>query len=299
MAIKGLLLRLEDYREHASAAEKKLVEMLVNDPDQVIGRSIHQLAEQIYASPATIIRLCKKLGCRGYREFQQILVYETALLKDSREISMREIIPTTSTEDIIQKVTQKNVEALEISKRLVEPGLIDQCVKLLDGCRMVQLFGLGSSLLVARDFYLKLLRVEKLCNICDDWHSQLLAARTMRPEDLAVVISYSGMTEEMVTCARTAKKNGAKLLVITRASDSKLAESADCVLPVAATELIMRSGAMSSRISQLNMIDILYVAYVNQHYERCMQRFPKTHIEKDNKEQKNAEFNDVDDGEQK
>ena len=118
MAIKGLLLRLEDYQKHASAAEKKLLELLTGHPDQVIGKSIYQLAELTYASPATIIRLCKKLGCRGYREFQQTLVYETALLKDSREISMRDIIPTASTEDIIHKVTQKNVEALEISRPL-------------------------------------------------------------------------------------------------------------------------------------------------------------------------------------
>lgn len=284
MAIKGLLLRLEDYRKHASAAEKKLLEILCRDPDQVIGMSVYQLAELTYASPATIIRLCKKLGCKGYREFQQVLVYETALLKDSREVSMQDILPTASTEDIIHKVTQKNVEALEISRRLVEAELVDQCVRLIDESRTVQLFGLGSSLLVARDLYLKLLRVEKICNICDDWHSQLLSARTMQEDDLGIVISYSGMTEEMITCARTAKKNGARLIVITRASDSKLAELADCVLRVAATELIVRSGAMSSRISQLNMIDILYVAYVNQHYDRCMQRFPKTHIEKNDEE---------------
>ena len=284
MAIKGLLLRLEDYQKHASAAEKKLLELLTGHPDQVIGKSIYQLAELTYASPATIIRLCKKLGCSGYREFQQTLVYETALLKDSREVSMRDIIPTASTEDIIHKVTQKNVEALEISRRLVEAELVDRCVKLIDECRTVQLFGLGSSLLVARYLYLKLLRVEKSCNICDDWHSQLLSARTMQENDLAIVISYSGMTEEMITCAGTAKKNGAKVIVITRASDSRLAEMADCVLHVAATELIVRSGAMSSRISQLNMIDILYVAYVNQHYDRCMQRFPKTHIDKEDKE---------------
>ena len=151
---------------------------------------------------------------------------------------------------------------------------------MIEESRIIQLFGLGSSLLVARDLYLKLIRVEKLCNICDDWHAQLLAARTMRKGDLGIVISYSGLTEEMITCARAAKANGARIIVLTRAADSKLAAEADCVLAVAATELILRSGAMSSRISQLNMVDILYVAYVNKHYESCMRSFPKTHIQK-------------------
>ena len=66
---KGMLLELEEYRKDASAAEKKLIDMLLKNPDQVIGKSIHQLSEMVYASPATIIRLCKKLGCSGYREF--------------------------------------------------------------------------------------------------------------------------------------------------------------------------------------------------------------------------------------
>ncbi len=63
---------------------------------------------------------------------------------------------------------------------------------------------------------------------------------------------------------KEAKANGAKVIAITRAVESKLAAEADYVLPVAATELIHRSGAMSSRISQLNVVDVLFTAYVNR-----------------------------------
>ena len=113
MAAKGLLLRLKDYQVKASAAEKNAVTIILNHPDRVIGKSIHEFADLAYASPATIIRLCRKLGCAGYRDFQHALVYENALFKDSREISVQEIIPTPPTEDIIQKVTRKNIESLE------------------------------------------------------------------------------------------------------------------------------------------------------------------------------------------
>ena len=39
---------------------------------------------------------------------------------------------------------------------------------------------------------------------------------------------------------------------------------------------------MSSRLSQLNVIDILYAAYINQNYEQCMKKFVKNYIEKEN-----------------
>ncbi|MBR5636943.1 MAG: SIS domain-containing protein, partial [Pseudobutyrivibrio sp.] len=139
------------------------------------------------------------------------------------------------------------------------------------------------SLLVARDFYLKLIRIGKMVNISDDLHSQILYSSTMTKDDLAVVISYSGLTEEMITCAQNAKEKGAKVIAITRSSGSKLGRYADVILEVAATELIVRSGAMSSRISQLNMIDILYVSYVNRHYDELYSSFAKTQIKKEDK----------------
>lgn len=46
------------------------------------------------------------------------------------------------------------------------------------------------------------------------------------------------------------------------------------------TEMILRSGAMSSRISQLNIIDILYTAYINRNYDACVKKFADNYIEK-------------------
>ena len=43
---------------------------------------------------------------------------------------------------------------------------------------------------------------------------------------------------------------------------------------------LFRSAAMSSRISQLNIIDILYTAYANRQYEYSLKQLRKTHIKK-------------------
>ncbi len=278
--MKGLLVRIEDYVLNAGEAEKELINRLQKNPETVLHKSVKVLAKETYTSPATIVRLCKKLGCCGYRDFQNTLAYEVALFRESREIAFQKITQKDTVEDIIYKVTKKNIESLETTRKLIEPKIVTECVKLLESSRSVTLFGLGTSLLVARDLYLKLLRADVICNICDDWHAQLLTARNLRKNDLAVVISYSGLTEEMLECAREAKANGAKVIAITRAVESKLAEKADFVVPVAATELIHRSGAMSSRISQLNVVDILFTAYVNRNYEFCMRQFGRTHIQK-------------------
>ena len=277
---KELFVKLENYKGYASPAEKDFIQKLQKNPEKFVGKNLKEISDMTFASQATVYRLCRKLGFGGFKEFQQALIFEIAIMHESAKASMKDILPGLSTEEIIRQVTMKNLDSLEMSRKLVNGEDIDKCIELIDNAKNINLFGVGSSLLVARDFYLKLIRVGKLCNICDDLHAQILYAKTMTPDDIAIVVSYSGLTEEMIECAKTAKENGAKVIAITRSSGSRLGKHADVVLGVAATELTVRSGAMSSRISQLNMVDILYVTYIDKHYEELHDSFAKTQISK-------------------
>lgn len=276
-----LLIRLKEYVNYASTAESNLAHYITEDPQAVIGKSIHELARLTYTSPSTIVRFCRKMGFQGYREFQQGLMYETALYHESRDVALQDITPKDSTRNVIRKVTSKNVESLRITEKLLDPKVVDACVELLTQCRLVALFGLGASLLAAQDLQLKLLRVDKLCYLAEDWHSQLLYARNLHPDDLAIAFSYSGMTKETIACAKVAKQQGARVITVTRGECSTdLVKYADYALPVGSTEMILHSGAMSSRISQLNIIDILYTAYINRNYDACVKKFADNYIEK-------------------
>ena len=278
-----LFIRLKEYGRYASTAEKNVVDFILDHPQEVMGKTVHELASITYTSASTIVRFCRKMGFHGYKEFQQGLVYEFAMSQGSVNVALQDISPRDSTTDVIRKVTQKNVDSLRITEKLLNSETIDACVQLLSQSRVINLFGIGASLLAAKDLQLKLLRVDKFCNMSDDWHSQFLYAKNMGPDDVAVIISYSGLTREMITCAKAAKKNGAKVIAITRGdSNSELIKYANYTLGVGSTEFIVRSGAMSSRLSQLNVIDILYAAYINQNYEQCMKKFVKNYIEKEN-----------------
>ena len=294
--MKSVVVRLSEYSKQASGAEKGIVEYLLQNPTLIVDKTIHQLANETFTSASSVVRLIKKLGFKGYREFYQSLVYEVALIdRDLREKS-KEITHEDNLEMIVEKVTAKNVLSLENTKKLLDYDVLNECVDMLLNCKTINLFGIGASLLVARDAYLKFLRINKAVILNDDWHSQLLQARNMSKEDIAIAISYSGMTEEVLRCVATAKEKGAKIIAITRYENNPLSQIADFTLSVSATEFIFRSGAMSSRISQLNIIDILYAAYVNHRYSESLQQLQKTHIVKpyqeidvQSKEAKNTE----------
>ena len=254
---------------------------LLEDPEAIAGLSIHELAELGFASPSTVSRLCRKLGLRGYRDFQRQLIYDLALLRESERSMIDDLHPTDTTAQTAAKVVKGNIDALTLTEKLNDASVFDACVDLMAEARAINLFGMGASLLSARDLHYKLLRIGVVCNLIDDWHGQLLYASNSGPGDVAIAISYSGSTREVNTCVSKAKERGAHIIAITGSGfDSALASLADEVLLVASTEPLMRSAATASRIGQLGVIDILFKSFVNRDYERYAEILERNQIHK-------------------
>lgn len=269
MSSRGLLPRIRELKHGASPAMRSLAEDVARDPRAASTCSIRALADASHTSPSTVVRFCRKLGCAGYKEFQRELVFELASTSDVNDVALEDIVPGDEAERVLRKVMLSNTRSMEATARLIDLHALEECVRLIDRCRVVDLYGVGASLLVARDLEQKLARVDKECHVYEDLHSQLLSVRNIHADDLAIVFSYSGLTREMLDIARKARRRGATVVAVTRAMGGQLAEEADLVLGVASSEPLVRSGAMSSRLSQLLVVDALYALYVTRNYERC------------------------------
>lgn len=280
--MKNPLIRLREIRNFVGNAERTVAEYLLQNPNEVMECNIRELAAKIYVSPSTIVRLCKKTGFDGYRDFRQAVIYELALQQNNKDITPNDVGKEDSLEKIIEKITYRNIASLEETLNILDIEKFKQCVELIYSCRHLLVFGIGASQCVAKDAYLKFLRVNKICFVNEDYHSQLVMAQNAKAEDLAIIISYSGETEEMIKCMEYLKQNQTPMIAITRLAPSAIDALATYSLYTSSSESLYRSGAISSRITQLNMIDILYTAYTNMNYEECLERFSTTHIVKPN-----------------
>lgn len=281
MEQRDVIALLKENRDSATVTERNVIDYVLSNPDDVMGMSIHELADASFVSASTVSRMCRRLGLSGFRQFQRSLVFELARRRDSERTAIEDVSPKDSIRQTILKVTGRNIESLAITEKLNDPDTIEACVDLMSNAETINLFGMGSSLLSARDLYYKLIRANVRCNINDDWHVQLVNATNMGEGDLAIAFSYSGLTHEVIECSRRAKKRGARLIAITRTGhDSEFVRLADQTLYVASTESIFRSSASASMISQLDIVDILFMAYVNKNYDRCSEWFERNYIER-------------------
>lgn len=269
--MKSALLRLRERRDSMSATERAVSDYVLEHQGEAVELSVHQLAEKTFASPSTVIRMCQRVGFSGYKDFRQAVACEVAVHCLNQGKERREITWSDSLDDIVDKVTYQNIMSLENTKNLVDTRILQSCVDLLASARTVLLFGLGASLYAARDLNMKLLRLNKPCVTNDDWRSQLLQARNATERDLAIVVSDSGETAEFVRCINVLRENRTPIVAITRRDSSPVAELADYCLYTADGGSAVQPGAMSARLSQLNIIDILFTAYANSRCEDGME----------------------------
>ena len=264
-----------------SGTEATIAKYICAHPEEAAHMTVRELADRTYSSPSSVVRLCRFVGFDGYKEFRQELLLDVHSLGDTGSHEEAELDGTATIPEIIDSITARNIQCLEDTRYLLRAEEVAACVELLRKARSILLFGIGASLCVARDAYLKFLRVDKPCVINDDWHSQLLQARNATAEDVGIVFSYSGQTAEMVECIQAMKENGTPVIAVTRSAPSPVAKLADYRLHTATNELTFRMGALSSRIAQLNVLDILYASFVNAEYDYCTKRFVRTHIFKE------------------
>ena len=66
-----------------SSSEKTIAKYILDNGEDILNLSVKELAKQTYTSPATIVRLCRKLGLNGYGDFK--IKYSAELQFDKKK----------------------------------------------------------------------------------------------------------------------------------------------------------------------------------------------------------------------
>jgi DNA-binding MurR/RpiR family transcriptional regulator len=263
------LTNIKSIYNQFTKTEKKVADFILQDPKKVLFMSITDLADACHVGDTTVFRFCKTMELKGYQEFKMMLSLsindtEGETEQYSGDISVKDDLPT-----VAQKVLNTNVHALTETYSLLDYKKVEETICLFRKAKRIYFFGVGASLLTAMKAMNKFLRIEPKVYCLQDSHMQAMAASTMGPEDVAVVFSYSGATKDTIQIAENAEKGHAKIVCITRFVKSPLTAHADITLLSGANEGPLQGGSTSAEISQLFLIDILYMEYYRRYFDTC------------------------------
>ena len=255
--------------------EKKAAEYILKNPEEVVNQSIQKVAEKAKVSEATIIRLSKSLKCKGFQDLKLKIAYELA--KSENTNSLYEDIPSNdSMKSFIQTISQNNIQSIQNTLLVLSEEELEKAVSLISSARMVAVYGLGASAIIAQDLKQKLSRINRWCEAAFDGDTQLTISANLSKQDVAFGISYSGQSKDVYESLKVAKENGAKIISLTKSGDNPISLLADVKLHTTSLERNVRSGATSSRIAQLTVIDILFLGVTKANPERNIQALERT-----------------------
>ena len=264
-------IRTRSIYDALSPAEQKVARYFLENLSSVFDDPIASLAEKSGVSQVMWVRFCKSLGFSGLKDMKKNLVSQLREAREEAAVpSSMDFLDTriySSTEDIIRGIEASAVDAVKSTAKIQEPAVLEAVAARIAAAQSVRLFGVGASGLVAEDLYHKLLRIDLKAIFCTDTHMQLTYITSMKPGDVAVFFSNSGRTAEILELAKAASERRACIVAVTKYGPNPLMELADYVLPTSSPELECRSGAMSSRVAALLVVDMLFTTLCNKNYD--------------------------------
>lgn len=273
----GSLIKIKEILDNISPSEKKVAKYIIENPDSVSNLSIGELAKRIGTSEATIVRLCKILDFKGYKDFRISITKDIASMKkEDEEEQYTDVKPGDSLESIIQNISYNNKKSIDNTLEIISFDEINKAVDAIVSADRIEFFGIGASFIIAYDAMQKFSRINKIALSFPDPHLQIASAANLKKEDVAVAISYSGETKDTYDSIKMAKESGATTISITKFGQNPISNICDIKLFVSAPEISIRSGAMSSRIAQLNVIDILFSAVTSKQFNEVKKYLQNT-----------------------
>jgi len=248
---------IHNIYQDLNPAERRVADYVRTYPTDSIYLTITELAEKTEVSDSTVVRFCQRIGLKGYQEFRILLSQEVA--GNSFTVVHERIDRSDSPDEVIEKIFQLNSRALEETRTMLDGPTLARAADALANARMIQFCATGNSLAGAQDAAYRFMRIGKLSLYYMDPTLQAVAARLLTSTDVAIGISHSGSSKSTVHALSLAREAGATTICITNHQRSPINAVSDIALYTSTRGTLFQEDAMSTRITQLSVMDTLFV----------------------------------------
>ena len=263
-----VLEQILDTHNEFSQVEEKVAAYVLANPREVATQSITELAENSGVSVSTVSRFCRHLSLNGYQDFRMELVRSLTNSGDTND-STRDITPEDSVPDMFSKMNTLYINSFNKTIAGLDVHAFARVCDMIVAAKDVHFVGTGNMLPIAMAAYLQFMEVSTKFHCELDASSQALATALMDEDSLVIIFAYSGKTVSAVDIARSARKNKAKVVAITRYSQSPLVEEADETLICSVNYAEHLSSSLALCAGFQFIADLLYTEFVRRNADVC------------------------------
>ncbi|XOQ14239.1 MAG: RpiR family transcriptional regulator [Shouchella clausii] len=222
-----MLINKMKYMEGLTNQERHIVEYIMKNPEIVFKVTANELAKLTYTSSSTIVRFCKKVGTKGFPDFQLRFALE---YKESNLKSQLQNAGVGGKKDLIDKVDSIPFiyeEALiQTRKRFNMEDLIEIIDWLKEASR-IEVYGVDMNYYIAQQVCAKWNEIGINASAYNSINYHLLTNTKKNTKIVSFVISHTGKNKAIIDIAKTLKSFNQKVIAISGTKHNELAKLAD------------------------------------------------------------------------
>ena len=231
----------EQQVQSLNELEMLVYQYIASHCDTVPFMRIRELAAEARVSTTTVLHFCKKMGCDGYAQFKWKLKEQTGTNQEPH-------LPdnTAELQNFLWRAGTPEYDAA-----------LDEAAGMIACAERVFLVGIGNSGSMAEYGARYLSNLGKFAlSVTDPFYPITITPNTTI---VAVVLSVSGETSQVLNLARQLKAKGTGLIAITSSDQSTLAKISDITLPYQATihRLTRENYDLTSQMPVMYLLEAL------------------------------------------
>ena len=259
-------------RKKLTESEKQIIDFIDSNPRLVISLSLEELSEKCYVSQASIIRLCKKLGTKGFAEFKIRLASEiNSFVYNNKDIHLDvPHAPNTTGKEIAETFFTLTSQALQTAYHNLDYNALRRAALMLSKADMIHIYGRGESLILAEDFHYKLVRIGKPSTLesLNGFPEAKCLVVNRKINQVALVISHYCNSRQIHYIVDELVSSKTPFVLVTAVEEAWPYEKfAAVTLRIPCTESRFKMGSFSSRTGMLFLLDCLYGQIFSLDYE--------------------------------
>lgn len=264
-----VLSKIADALDSAPTSRRKVLDLILKDPQRVLDESFEQLALRAASSVPTIMRTCRDLGFNGLREFKLALAQEMAVTGSPlhRRVQLQD-----GTKEVISKVIKGAATVISDVQAQLNVAAVEAAADAIVRASRVDCYSVGvTSSFMASDMQARLFRLGLVSNAYLDIHLQLVSAATMSPQGVVFAISHVGGMPSLIEAVDVARSQGATVIALTQ-QETVLAKHADIVLGIHVPEDPVMHVGTEAYLVHLTVIEIVTVLVAQRLGELAVKR---------------------------
>lgn len=245
--------------------EQNIINYILDNPFVVFNANAVELAELTYSSPATVVRLCKKLGAKGYPDFRlkyiESFQYKNKIVSNLHEKMLIKNSPVSEISNLVQSIY---IHMLNETKKMQSLSNLNKIKSMIRKAKRVDIYGEHLNYHIAHSLSAKFAILGITSVAHSGVNTKYLGHSVDHESTLSFVISYTGNNKSMLKIASTLSDFGLTTIAVTSEKDDSLSSLCNESLLVSNNDYFMDTSAISHMLSIEFLFDILIISLMSE-----------------------------------